>query len=274
MKPFYHFESGLYYDSGTSFFRLGVLISESECVIAVSNKSSVVVYMDVYKRPEAQYHDEFLREVFKQHQSLFSQNYHSIAIGVETIYFALVPDELNLEGNEVISFLSGTGNRKVLADDLNKLEATMVYSIPNLLFDVIKESFQDFDIQLCTTNGVKLTDELSQYDGFVCLDRKQFDIIIKKNNQLHSVSRHHYDFYNDVIYYTLLGLKDANIDPSKAKMAFSGYIDKSSDLAQELMNFIGTVDIKLFEDSISIPPDFDQPKQYYQYALNLLHANN
>ncbi len=273
MYPNYYFESDFYLDREESFYSLVIELSEKECVIAISNTTSQLVFFEVFKKPpEFSYYD-FLVVVLSEHQAIVSQNYHQVTLAVQTEYFALVPDELNVGGSEILSLLGGDDDRKVLADDVEFLNATMLYSIPQNLFDLISEQFTSFDVELSTSTGLSIANSLRAFSCFLFISEDEFDIITKKGEQIYSVSRHQFDQIDDIVYYVLLALKDADIDPHQARLAISGKCDRDSDLIFKLEDFVLAATVDYFDGGIEISSDFGKPKQYYQYALNLLDAN-
>lgn len=251
---------------------LAIYIAENNCKIACCSRSLFLTKLAVFKNESQQYPHRFIQQVFAKHQELFARNFQSVHIGIQTKNFTLLPQDTTIADSEVMDFLTQSPTRKAYSNNIEVTAAKTVYSLPAHLVDVIEENFEKFKLFHCSKFAVENCFE--SQEAYIHIEDQYFDCVMRNGNQLLSATRHTYSTKNDLLYFLLLALKDANKKPEATTIRASGQIKIHDELYSFLENYIQKIEIKVLPGNVRTQADFQLPLQEHQYLLNLLHENH
>ena len=251
---------------------LAIYISESRCDIGICSSTSVLTFLQSYQRQENQFPDAFIQSVFRNHQELFAQNFDEVSIGIETANFTILPNWVNAEKETVMELITDSPTRVSFSQRIQSVNAQFMYSLPLPLKEVLRATFPRFQQFHCLPFAIEHCMS-NKEDAYLVLDEAHMDCVVKKGEKLVSATRQQRNNDEDMLYFLLAALKDAEIMPEEASVAVSGSIKKHSDSFQLLTDYVKDVNLSVTTGKVTVRPDFEQPLQVYQYLLNLLNAN-
>ena len=256
-----------------NFGHLAIYISEFSCTIGVSTPAQILVALVNYQRDSSQFPHHFFKEVYTKQAELLQRKFKHVTIGVETANFTLLPNEVQLNNHEVIEFVTGSPTRQPFTQTIEQLKSDLVFSLPQQLVQEIEEQFPESEIKHCHQFGIEQL-LASNDDALVVFDHQYIDVYVQQENQLISAARQFVETDEDVLYFVLLALQDANIDAQKANIRLSGIIKRHSSTYSLLSNYIGDLRVAVGDLKMKTLNDFDAPLQDHEYLVNLLHENN
>lgn len=267
-----HYKSDLYQLMPDNTGHLIIHISETTCTIAIASSSAVLVFLSKNQKTEHRLLHEFVEEIFQKHIHILSKHYQSVKIGVNTSSFTILPNYITAHPKETMDFFTQSPTRVTFANQISCLESQLLFSIPKRLKDVFDQHFERYKMIHCLS--LAITEFQNTNHQAVLIGSKfQFDCLVYKENRLHSVNRHHYKTKEDLLYFSLLSLKDAEIDTNDANIYLTGTFKKHSVEYNVLLKYIQNVDTGIRNTKISIRPDFNSSIEEHQYALLLLNAS-
>lgn len=264
--------SNLFRSMPDSSGHLAIHITENRCTLAVCSSTGVLVFLRSLDKPEPKLVPHFIQDVLNKHQTLFQKGFDSVTIGISTTNFTLIPTSLDVDAKEVMDTLTGSPTRVCITEEVNALQSTIIYSIPKNLEEILNQNFSNYKLLPSLKFGLENALNL-QADAILIFEDNHFDCLTFRNNELQVVNRHQFVTPEDVVYFTGLSLKEANITPSEATIITTGTINPNDSIYNLLYKYIKNVEVRPFKTSISVRSDFKSPTQEYEYVLNLLHAN-
>lgn len=266
------YQSNLFQSIPENSGYLSIFISENSCDIAISSSTYVLSFLERYEKSDEVSHDEFIREIFATKQALFARGFKEVNIGIQSQDFTLIPESINLNVEDTLSVLVNTNQKHIFQSHSNLEETKLVFAVSDEIVNLLNQSFEKYNLNHCISYFAKLAYQTPE-DGLIIMGKQHFDIVMKKNEKIYSINRHEYQSAEDITYFTLLACKDAEIEAKDCKLSLSGKIDKNDSINQQLREFILDTHVSDFGQDITTRPDFDQPRQYIIYSLNLLHAS-
>lgn len=266
------YKSDLYQSMPENTGHLIIHISENRCTIAIASSAAVLVFLSSREKPENIILHEFVEQIFQENIHILSKHYQSVKIGVNTSSFTLLPNQVTTHPKETMDFLTESPTRVTYTNQVSCLEAQILFSIPKGLKNVFDQHFERFKVIHCLSLALQEFHE-SSHQAVLIGSKSQFDCLVYKNNQLYSVNRHPFKTKEDLLYFSLLSLKDAEIDAKEANVYLAGSFKKHSMEYNVLYKYIQTVETGALNSKISILPDFKSSIEEHQYALLLLNAS-
>ena len=251
---------------------LAIYIAEDCCAIACCSRSFFLAKLVTYHKPKQQYPHEFIQDVFAQQQAFFARNFQQISIGVQTKHFTLLPNKATIKAEDAIQFLTQSPTRTTYTNLISSIDAQLAYSLPVDLVTVCNNNFEQYEITHCAKFAIENCLQSEQL--YLHIEDSYFDCVVRNESGLQSATRHTYNAKEDVLYYSLLALKDAHLDAKTVTARCTGKITKHDELYSFLINYIEAVHIEALPQSIRHQTDFEMPLQEHQYLLNLLNENN
>jgi len=266
------YQSDLHHSSPENSGYLAIYISENRCDIAICSSTFVLSYLERYERLEGQSQNEFLTTIFSKKQGLFARKFEDVTIGFQNQDFAYLPINMQFSGEKALSLLVDTDEKHTFFGNTPLDDTKLVFAISDELVNLFSQSFEKYRVVHCAPFATEKALEIKE-NGLLIIDKGYFDVVMKKEGKVYSINRHQSQTSEDVTYYTLLACKDAGIDPKECNIIISGLCDRNDAIHQNLKEFILDTRIKALNKTITTRPDFDQPKHYITYVLNLLNAN-
>lgn len=266
------YKSDLYQSMPDNTGHLIIHITENSCSIAVASSAAVLVVLVSKSKPENIVLHEFVEQVLKENINLVSNHYQSVRIGVNTTSFTLLPNHITTHPKETMDFLTESPTRVTFSNQVHCLNSQLLFSIPKGLKNVIDQHFERYDMIHCLSLAIKEFHN-TKHQAVLIGSNSEFDCLVFKNEQLYSVNRHHFKTKEDLLYFSLLSLKDADIDAKEASAYLTGTFKKHSLEYNVLYKYIQNVETGVKNSRISIRPDFNSSIEEHQYTLLLLNAS-
>jgi len=273
MTPEFAYRSDIFSSLPDNSGYLGIYISENRCDIAVCSSAFVLCLFHTYTKPSELDQSTFLRQIFAENQSLFATHFQEVNISVQGNQFVLLPTKLNIDADEALGILTNVDDCETFHHATPIHDCRITFAVTSSIIAVINNSFENPRILHPAAFIIDQSLTAQQADGVLVFDEEHFDLVVKKEGTIHSVNRHQFETAEDVSYFTLLALKDANLEPRNTNLIVSGKIARHEDVHMNLLKFINTVEVKSLQTSVSMRSDFDQSPHLAEQVLNVLHAN-
>lgn len=265
------YESELHRSMPDNTGHLAIYISEEKCHIACCSRSFFLTRLAAYKKNKGQYPHEFIQQVFAYHQDLFARNFQSTGIGIHTKNFTLLPAQSEISDEEAIHFLTQSPTRQPYTNLIPTADAKTVFSLPVHLVEVIQQNFNEFKLFHCSKFAIENC--FTSGNVFIHIETNYFDCVIRKNDQLFSATRHNYSENNDLLYFLLLAIKDADLKPEETTVHATGSMVRHDELYSFLEEYFAGITIQPIAGNIRFQSDFEEKIEAYQYIVNLLNEN-
>lgn len=272
MNPSIEYTSELFESIPEKSGRLAITISENECEIGVASATDFLVFLTKYQREKDQSQLELLRYAFSVHQELFAREFSSVSIGLSNQNFTIIPAVFQGQPSDYLKQVTDISGKTVYRENINA-DYDFIYGVEQEYHNLFKNTFQHYTVKhLSKLFYTKENNKSADLIGVIA--QESFDCLVQKNSKPVSLARHEFSSVEDLTYFVLLSLKDANIGNEKTKVLLAGSIVKTSPIYEALHKYIDSVE--LLELSMRTRPrhDFQEPFRYHYHLLNLLDENN
>jgi hypothetical protein len=168
----------------------------------------------------------------------------------------------------LLNVLYDSPSQKFLKDEIPEWQMYVTYSIPQSIFNAIKQRFRFPEFMHAYTPAIKV------FNGFVSSNQidihfttQQFRVLVKKEKQIQLVQTYAYKTPLDVVYFLLKICYEFAMDQSAVVVVVSGLIDEDSAMYTELHNYFLNLHFAQ-APSYSVPPN-EYPQHYFTSLYNL-----
>lgn len=196
-------------------------------------------------------------------------NYHSINIALINQKSSLIPSPI-FDENELEEYLrlnfEINSDEQLMHDKLLQSGINNCYAVNRNWLEKIKSFYPNATFQHFSSSFIESSLQYSHHEtaAFVNFDSKQFELLVKKNQQLIFYNSFQYQTAEDVIYFVMYAFEQLSLSNTETQVLLSGQIEKDSAIYQLLYKYIKEVDfVKVTEDvSYALPLD---KKALYRY---------
>ena len=181
-------------------------------------------------------------------EKILCENFNSVNVTYFSGEFTCIPEALfeeNKNHSEFRLLFPDLVNQKIVSFRDEKSKTFLLCAIPANLEQLLIQQFNNYTLTHPVQHLIKGLHEIESTSGnrvAIWLDIKKFFITIVRNNQINLVNRFNYLNSNDILYYTILTLKQLEISPQKSFLYLSGHLDKKGDLVVKLNKYFGLVE--------------------------------
>ena len=180
----------------------------------------------------------------------------------------LMPQKYYNNNNTLLEIIYDDPNRFYLNDAIPEWQMVNVYSIPNVVHELVLNRFPSIQFYHAYTPSIKVFNGYSNEDQIeIDFSTKYFRVMIKKDQQIHLAQTYAYKSPLDVIYFLLKICYEFKLDQSTVFIIVSGLISEHSAMYGELNNyFLNLHFAQVPEFSL---PDNEHPHYYFNSLYKL-----
>jgi hypothetical protein len=208
-------------------------------------------------------------------KDIFSKKYQRIVVTLANESYTTVPLPLFTEeaAPDYLQLNLGvdTEVEKVKTDKINELEMALIYSMPNALESVLKNSLPPFQL---FHNNALLLEALSAHPArnsqeLFCVNVRQevFEIVYFKHKKLQFLNSFPFHTTEDFIYYLLFVMEQLGIPREQGKVYLTGQIDRQSSIFEALYKYILTPVLMESNRDISFSKPLSKLPEHYYFTL-------
>jgi len=205
-------------------------------------------------------------------EDLLKQNYASSTLSYSNFDSTIIPSSLFIEEekSKYFNFISDQ-HGVTKSEPIHQIDATIIYSIPNKLDQIIKEIQPDI-IERNTT-AVLINQIINQYQSsekrtlFLILNKDKIEILVMKEDKLYLHNIFTYTNEKDILYYILYIYEQLGLDPNKNPIYIYGNVDRKDDLYLLLYKYIQEVRFGSRNQGTIVSDNIKTVKRHEYYAL-------
>ena len=205
-------------------------------------------------------------------EDLLKQNYASSTLSYSNFDSTIIPSSLFIEEekSKYFNFISDQ-HGVTKSEPIHQIDATIIYSIPNKLDQIIKEIQPDI-IERNTT-AILINQIINQYQSsekrtlFLILNKDKIEILVMKEDKLYLHNIFTYTNEKDILYYILYIYEQLVLDPNKNPIYIYGNVDRKDDLYLLLYKYIQEVRFGSRNQGTIVSDNIKTVKRHEYYAL-------
>ncbi|GGH03623.1 hypothetical protein GCM10011416_23270 [Polaribacter pacificus] len=212
-------------------------------------------------------------EKITKESAILNQDFESVVLIHQNNLATLVPSTL-FDKEQLSTYLTYTV--KTFSTDYIAYDSLEQAAINNVYVPYVNINnffFQKYGAFEYKHQATVLIDKLllhaknTQKDHFyVHVEKKQIEIIVLKDGQLHLYNSFSYETKEDVLYYILFTAEQLELNPEEFELSFTGWIDKDSELYTFAYQYVRNITF------LEIKNDFfeqDKTLNAYNYYINI-----
>lgn len=179
-------------------------------------------------------------------EDILKQNYSTSTISYSHYPSTIIPNELYSENkkDEFLSFMNDN-IESIKSDTIHQINATILYSIPKKLENIIKD-IQPQIIEKNTTNIlidqlIKQYASLNMKNVFLFIKGSNIEIIVLKKDKLFLQNKFSFNSEIDILYYTLFIYEQLDMDTETTCLYIFGEINKGDEIYSILYEYIRNI---------------------------------
>ncbi|MFT3980491.1 MAG: DUF3822 family protein [Ferruginibacter sp.] len=185
----------------------------------------------------------------------------------------LVPDAFYSESTRAAMMDDVYGadpTAKYYAETLYGINARYVYRVPQAIDEAIHNRF--FNAAVFHTNACLIAAE-KQADLYCVIYNSYIKCIVRNNGQLQLVQSYDYQTPSDVAYHLLNICRQHELSPETATLTLSGFIDRQSNLYEEIYRYFLHVELDEFPAEAGLAEEIKAyPSHFFSYLVNLIQC--
>ena len=205
-------------------------------------------------------------------EDLLKQNYASSTLSYSNFDSTIIPSSLFIEEekSKYFNFISDQ-HGVTKSEPIHQIDATIIYSIPNKLDQIIKEIQPDI-IERNTT-AILINQIIKQYQSsekrtlFLILNKDKIEVLVMKEDKLYLHNIFAYTNEKDILYYILYIYEQLELDPNKNPIYIYGNVDRQDDLYLLLYKYIQEVRFGSRNQGTIVSDNINIVKRHEYYAL-------
>lgn len=202
-------------------------------------------------------------------------NYDACRIFFNFKESVLIPSHLQYQqGREDLLQLMFGEDRSsvVLKEDTLSGSAINLYRVPAALNNAFNDRFYGSSVK--HSNSCQLA-AAKKYDLYCIVYPNSVKIILHKDGRLQLAQLFDYKNPSDVSYYLLQACKTHEMNAAQATICLSGFVDKDSQLYQEIYRYFMQIDLLQVPGEITVTEKMQElPSQFYSFLIPLLQCGS
>lgn len=210
-------------------------------------------------------------EAFIAHENLLSLPYKSVAIGLSSNKYTLLPSRLYNPRNEKI-YLEQVGQlqpNEIIKVDVLPFKARMIYALDKGLDRAIQKAFpkayKTHYLSALTTIFQKNITARNEHQVFVHANPTELHVFVFEDTNLLIVNSFAYQTAKDFLYYILLIYQQFKLPTDIVSLRLTGQLVEDSEIFRLLYRYIKNVGV------LSVPPPVKLGRQFQQQIPPHLH---
>jgi hypothetical protein len=216
-----------------------------------------------YSGPE---HFDVIQLIIKEMKDLYVPVSTEVITGLQD--FVIIPDAFYLKEREAYFFpQSASFNNPIFLNNLiSGAEAQLIYRLPLEIYDFLNNSFQKitFNHALAKLDQTlpQTKKDLNDY-AVIRLSGNSFDFLAYSSGKMMLANIYSYITHSDFLYFLLLAMKAAQLDPQSSQLFLGGEIEQGSVIMNGIHKYVRNY--SLIDSPISIlhGEESDTPSHFF-----------
>lgn len=247
------------YGSLPAFRRVGLSFTKGFASLCLADKTSnKIIAYEQWICEDQVFPAQDFRDTLATSYPWLSDPSTELILTIDAPQFSLVPSAFyDPARKETFLNLQYTPDRTgdwTYQDPLESLDAFMVYAMPLSVENRLRAAFPHIVIRHAKTFLLeKLMGIVNRHPapelGFIHVGKDSLDVIIFKSGKLSFFNTFSYQTFDDLVYFTLLTLKDASLSPEKFPLQICGNYANDTELLINLESFVpGLIPLDFAQD--------------------------
>ena len=256
-----------------NLYDLSALIGADRFSFLVLDKNQNVVVLRSYSLEENKDAKSFIRKTYLQDEIL-KLNFSSVRVAVNNSKHTLVPSALfdEKEKNTYLEYMVELRPSDTIeVDDLNFIDAKIVYAVNKEIQDMILESFENMKLYHGSTAFIQgaylLAEEQTEHHMYINVLNRKLNILLFNKKELLFNNSFTFQNVRDFVYFAMLVLDQFRINPETIPVYLCGQIMRESDIFKLLFRYIKNVDFLEAPDHLKFRSKYEALNAYKFFDL-------
>lgn len=203
-------------------------------------------------------------------EEILKLNFSSSRVALTNLPYTLIPNELTVkEGSKEILELTTEVYETIESDELTSIDATLFYTIPKNINDLIFTFFPNADKK---AQQSILIEQFSRFENnkenaYLYISEKVLNITIFRKGKLIFNNSFSFETKEDILYFTLFAFEQLKIDAEIVETKLYGNIIKEDENYQLLYDYIRNIGFGSRPKNLKFSSIFNDFKDYQFYGL-------